>query len=427
MINKTPFPDECRKASLFSFIALLKNRRSLLLERKTLSGLILHSPQKYNILISMIRSSFRPVALATACLWLAHLVRGEQAQVCEDATELELGVPVQGTTVDGIMDFPFDFCMGRGDALFVSPPKWLSYQSVGITRTVEISTCRPGTDFDTQLTVFRGSCSSLSCVATNNNVDDSFLETCSTLIFEAQADVRYSIMVHGSFDAVGSYDLILNTSTGLPGSVGSDVDPPLPPSDETPSTGFDGFDNSPFDTDAPTVSPFSGEEVSIQITSPPSQPTAPTSSTTTTTTPVTTTTAATTTTTTTTAATTTAATTTTTATTTASTAAASSSSTTTTEDTGIEDFSNFNEDEAIELDVLTDPPTSGSSSNGKSSQQQNGASNGNSQKSGKAGRAIGIAYALCVSVLLGFYVWGRGKDRTREDHMNMIGEAEHFV
>jgi hypothetical protein len=86
---------------------------------------------------------------------------------------------------------------------------WYSFTGSGTETTV--STCNPGTNFDTKVLVYEGSCESLSCVAGND--DDCGLQ--SSVTFESTEGVTYYVLVTG-FSSFSDGDFVLSLSCAAP-------------------------------------------------------------------------------------------------------------------------------------------------------------------------------------------------------------------
>jgi len=78
------------------------------------------------------------------------------------------------------------------------------YVSVSHTSEITIATCSPSTNFDTYLSVYSGSCSSLSCVGYNDDACDG---TKSQLTINRNPGETFFIVVSGKGGAVGSFVL----------------------------------------------------------------------------------------------------------------------------------------------------------------------------------------------------------------------------
>ena len=90
------------------------------------------------------------------------------------------------------------------------------YSFTGNDQCVLLSTCDASggatTTFDTQLSVYSGTCGNLSCVAYNDNANDGSSETCdtdypSTLFLFAEAGTNYFVLVHGVNGETGNFIL----------------------------------------------------------------------------------------------------------------------------------------------------------------------------------------------------------------------------
>jgi hypothetical protein len=77
----------------------------------------------------------------------------------------------------------------------VAPGVWFKFNGTGFP--VTLTTCDPLTNFDTRITVFSGSCSSLSCVADNDDAFCGANALASTVTFNTQFGVEYRALVHG--------------------------------------------------------------------------------------------------------------------------------------------------------------------------------------------------------------------------------------
>src|SRR5690606_8589587 len=92
------------------------------------------------------------------------------------------------------------------------------YEFVGYGTQTTITTCNPGTDYDTKLRVYTGSCNALTCVVGNDDQAGSVDPACltvagvtfnrgSTVTFFAEAGVSYFILVHGFSSAEGNFEM----------------------------------------------------------------------------------------------------------------------------------------------------------------------------------------------------------------------------
>jgi hypothetical protein len=123
---------------------------------------------------------------------------------CAGALPVACGSTVSGTTVGSSFD-NVGFC-GTGNT---APGVW--YQVIGTGGIISATTCGAGTNYDTKLSVFSGSCGSLNCV---DGDDDDF--TCSFSGLQSVVDWSstpgqiYYILVHGFGSATGSFDLTVD-------------------------------------------------------------------------------------------------------------------------------------------------------------------------------------------------------------------------
>ncbi len=82
----------------------------------------------------------------------------------------------------------------------------------GIPLLAEVSTCHPGTNFDTVVTVFSGSCDNLTEVACNDDADDpscviAGLNRKSKLLFSPTQGATYLVRVAGYNGATGNFEI----------------------------------------------------------------------------------------------------------------------------------------------------------------------------------------------------------------------------
>jgi hypothetical protein len=82
------------------------------------------------------------------------------------------------------------------------------FQLEGDGNVYKASTCDPSTDFDTQISIFSGSCSKLECVAANDQGSDDSCGSQSQVEFSTNPEVIYYLFVHGKREAEGQ--VVLN-------------------------------------------------------------------------------------------------------------------------------------------------------------------------------------------------------------------------
>lgn len=120
---------------------------------------------------------------------------------CPNPIPIECGESITGTTVGANPDFPP--CYGNA-----TPSGGLWYNFIGQGEQVTVSTCNPGTDFDTKIGIFTGDCDEPICVISNNNqfgCDDK-----SMVSFFAATGGNYRILVDGANGAEGNFELTVN-------------------------------------------------------------------------------------------------------------------------------------------------------------------------------------------------------------------------
>jgi hypothetical protein len=78
------------------------------------------------------------------------------------------------------------------------------FRFVGTGETFAVHTCS-GTDYDTMLTVFQGSCGGLVCVEGNDDFVGCGLN--SRVIVNSQAGQSYYVLIHGYGDTTGAFSL----------------------------------------------------------------------------------------------------------------------------------------------------------------------------------------------------------------------------
>jgi len=114
---------------------------------------------------------------------------------CSNAIPVTCGSTVAGTTVGSTPDAT-PFC-GTSNT---SPGVW--YRLTGTGTQITVNTCAAAT-FDTKLTVFTGTCSTLTCISGN----DDFCGLRSQVTFSSVAGAQYYVLVHGFGSATGTFTL----------------------------------------------------------------------------------------------------------------------------------------------------------------------------------------------------------------------------
>ena len=133
--------------------------------------------------------------------------------LCADAVALECGVTVFGTTINATQEVSCSFAGQRSGV-------WYSI-TVGQSSQIQLETCLPGTTFNTDISVFTGSCGALACfTGFSGDGYDGGSGVCAVFsgaaggpnsVFTATPGVTYYIMVSGTFStSVGNFALRAN-------------------------------------------------------------------------------------------------------------------------------------------------------------------------------------------------------------------------
>jgi Secretion system C-terminal sorting domain len=137
---------------------------------------------------------------------------------------LACGGSVSGTTVGATSD-AVPTC---GTSLNTAPSRW--YRFIGTGQTVTITTCNAGSNYDTKLGIFTGSCGALTCVTGNDDSSCSFSSLRSTVTFTSVSGTTYFVYVTGFGSGAGNFQVTATCSlkeddTSLNGlSAGNAVD-----------------------------------------------------------------------------------------------------------------------------------------------------------------------------------------------------------
>lgn len=115
---------------------------------------------------------------------------------CTTAIPLPCESSIAGSTLEAMPETNLPFCVTHVEA----PGMW--YKFTGDGKNVVIQTCT-GTNFDTKMNAYTGTCGNLVCVAGN----DDFCNTSSTLTFATTAGTQYYVLVQGWDGAVGNYTI----------------------------------------------------------------------------------------------------------------------------------------------------------------------------------------------------------------------------
>ncbi|MEO8589264.1 MAG: T9SS type A sorting domain-containing protein [Flavobacteriales bacterium] len=130
---------------------------------------------------------------------------------CLGALPIACGETLTGSTTDALTDAAPD-CGTSVSAAGI----W--YTFTGIDGQMTLTTCGPGTDYDSKLNVYTGSCSDLECVAGNDDIAEGV--PCSSVTFNTTAGTTYYALVQGYDGATGNYGISLTCQTcGTPQNV----------------------------------------------------------------------------------------------------------------------------------------------------------------------------------------------------------------
>ena len=126
---------------------------------------------------------------------------------CPDALSVPVGTTIAGNTTYATPDeddIDGDLCSDSDDD--ESPGVWFTIEGTG--RPMTVDTLNPGTTYDTKIAVFSGSCGSLTCVSSNDDVSSSIPQ--SSLTWSSQALEEYKVLVYGPALLSGYFVLSVN-------------------------------------------------------------------------------------------------------------------------------------------------------------------------------------------------------------------------
>lgn len=130
---------------------------------------------------------------------------------CAGATMISCGDVVMGSTLGMGVDSEV-FC-GTSDGS--GGGVW--YEFTGTGDNVTISTCGAGTDYDTKLRVFTGSCDALVCEGgDDDDLSCGFSASSSTVSFTSNLGTAYYILVHGFGINEGNFELSVVCPMAIP-------------------------------------------------------------------------------------------------------------------------------------------------------------------------------------------------------------------
>lgn len=157
--------------------------------------------QTYYVLVTGFGSATGTFGLTVSCATPV----GNDA--CAGAIPVACGGSVSGSTANATVD-----AVGTCVTSNTAPGVW--YSVVGTGGIMEATTCDAGTNYDTKLSVFTGSCSSLSCVTGNDDDSGCSLSSLrSTVSWNSVAGQTYRILVHGFSSATGNFTLSVSCPT----------------------------------------------------------------------------------------------------------------------------------------------------------------------------------------------------------------------
>jgi len=132
------------------------------------------------------------------------------------------GGSVSGTTATATATGAPGTCV---TTLNSAPGRW--YRFIGNGQVIQLTTCNPGTNYDTKLGVFTGTCGALTCVTGNDDgspgggQDPACFSTgigfnrASTVTFTSVNGTTYFVYVTGFGTATGNYQLTASCTTTL--------------------------------------------------------------------------------------------------------------------------------------------------------------------------------------------------------------------
>ncbi|MDA1243073.1 MAG: T9SS type A sorting domain-containing protein [Bacteroidetes bacterium] len=134
--------------------------------------------------------------------------------VCEGAALLTCGTSLVSNNTDCSSE---DDELGCASFQPANPSAGLWYTFVGTGEEMTLTTCLPGTTFDTYLSVYTGSCGNLVCVAGNDDQSEPFYnDLCpvfafaSTVVLDTELGVQYWALMQGVEGGVGSFEIGLS-------------------------------------------------------------------------------------------------------------------------------------------------------------------------------------------------------------------------
>ncbi|MBN2778849.1 MAG: hypothetical protein JXR36_14515 [Bacteroidales bacterium] len=127
---------------------------------------------------------------------------------CPDAELLTCGDTDVASNILATADDAPSGCAGGG-----TPAEGVWYSFIGDGSEVTISTDNPGTNFDTEINIFEGPCTALTCVGGDN---DGGVGMTSSFTFTTTNGTEYFIYVDGDGAAIGQFEVSLTCNTAVP-------------------------------------------------------------------------------------------------------------------------------------------------------------------------------------------------------------------
>jgi hypothetical protein len=118
---------------------------------------------------------------------------------CANAYTINCGDDVFGNTLSATIDGPATTCDGGS----VAPDVW--YLFTGTGDLITASMCGGGTDYDSKIDIYTGTCGALVSVDCN----DDYCGAVSEISWTSDIGTDYYIRVHGYSGAVGNYELTI--------------------------------------------------------------------------------------------------------------------------------------------------------------------------------------------------------------------------
>lgn len=144
--------------------------------------------------------------------------------LCANAAGISAGNSYSGSTSCATSDPGPSYCGTSGGT---APGVWYSF--VGDGNRWNFTTCNAGTNYDTKLHAFSGSCSALACIAGNDDIGGG----CSTgpgiasfksaISFCTTIGQTYYVLVHGFGSGSGDYQLDVTSTPGPSGSISAET------------------------------------------------------------------------------------------------------------------------------------------------------------------------------------------------------------